>query len=250
MKVESIGKISSSDNKVIIVIPTYNERENLDLLIPRLFALDQRWRVLIVDDNSPDGTAQRLCELQKTYPNLFCLSRPRKSGYGSAYRDGFRFALENGFETIVQMDADLSHAPGIIPQMVAQMKDYDVVIGSRYVAGGGSAGWPVMRRGLSFLGNSFTRAMLGFSVKDVTSGFRCFKRKALEGIQVETTTSNGYAFQIETLDRICRSGFKVVEIPIVFQSRKRNESKMSFRICGEAFSKVLQWACRRIWTGR
>lgn len=250
MKVEEIADSSPAENKVGIVIPTYNERENLDLLIPRLFALDQRWSVLIVDDNSPDGTAQRVCELKKTYPNLFCLSRSRKLGFGSAYRDGFRFALDQGFDVIVQMDADMSHPPEVIPQMMAQINHYDVVIGSRYVLGGGSEGWPIMRRGLSFFGNFFARTMLKFPVKDVTGGFRCFKRKTLEKIRVETTTTNGYAFQIETLHRICRSGFKVLEIPIVFQSRKHNESKISFCICGEAFLKVLQWSCRRFWPVR
>ncbi len=228
--------------RVLVIIPTYNEVQNIALLLPQLFEIGPHISVLVVDDNSTDGTPQVVKNLCGQFSALFLLSRPGKSGLGSAYRDGFRFALERGFEVVLQMDADLTHRPVFIAPMLAQLSCCDVVVGSRYIEGGRTVSWPFTRWLLSQTGNFFARTLLRLPVYDVTSGFKCFRRKVLLEIGLETMDSEGYIFQVEFLRRTFLKGFRVEECPIVFEGRVFQESKISPGIFWEGFVKVLSWA--------
>jgi dolichol-phosphate mannosyltransferase len=232
--------------RVLVVIPTYNERENLPRLLEELLALPFNLSVLVVDDNSPDGTGRLAEELSRGEPRLHVLHRPRKMGLGSAYREGFAWALQRDFDRVVEMDADFSHDPRALPRLIAASAETDLVIGSRYVDGGGTAGWGALRRCVSRGGCLYARLILGAPVRDLTGGFKCFRRRVLEAIDLGKVASEGYSFQIEMTYRALKAGFSVKELPILFTDRRGGESKMSWRIFWEAIRKVwwMRWAIR------
>jgi dolichol-phosphate mannosyltransferase len=222
--------------RAVVCLPTYNERENLE---PMLRALGDRGvRVLVVDDNSPDGTGELADRLAKELDYVDVLHREHKEGLGPAYIAGFRRALANGAELVLEMDCDFSHDPGDVPRLIAAAADTDVVLGSRYVAGGGVRNWGLVRRFVSAGGSWYARVVLGIPVRDLTGGFKCYRRAVLERIDLDGITSKGYAFQIETTYRAVRAGFRVVEIPITFADREAGGSKMSKSIVAEAIWKV------------
>ncbi len=225
-----------------VVIPTYNERENIELLLTRILEYP-RFRVLVVDDNSPDGTGQHVATLAQHEPRLAVLSRPEKLGLGTAYIAGFRWALATGAQFIFEMDADFSHDPSYLPQLLAAAETcYDLVLGSRYVRGGGTTDWGFLRQCISRGGNLYAGMILGLPIADSTGGFRCYRRTVLETINLNTVRSNGYSFQIEMVYRTLRAGFRIGEIPIIFPDRRVGKSKMSRRIVIEALINV--WRLR------
>jgi len=229
--------------KTIVVTPTYNEAENLPKLVDEILSLGLRdLEILIVDDNSPDGTGQIADQLQEKYPRqVEVIHRQGKLGLGTAYVTGFTRALEKGAETIIEMDADFSHSPQSIPGLVDKIKDYDVVIGSRYISGGEvDPNLSLWRRFLSRAGNSYVRLITGLKVRDATSGFRCFKREVLQGIDLSRVRSTNYAFQIEMAYRCQRKGYRLAEVPISFRARSRGQSKISWGIIGEALWRAWQ----------
>jgi len=225
-----------------VVIPTYNERENIAELIQRILEMS-RFRVLVVDDNSPDGTAGIVADMAAHEPRVGLLLRPEKRGLGSAYVAGFRRALAEGAAYICEMDADFSHDPAYLPQLLAAAETrYDLALGSRYVPGGGTTDWGIVRQMISRGGNLYARAILGLPVMDATGGFRCYRRRVLETINLDDIQSNGYAFQIELVYRTLRAGFRIGELPIIFPDRRVGRSKMSKRIVLEALINV--WRLR------
>lgn len=224
--------------KTLIVVPTYNERENLPELIQRLEGLGLGLHALVVDDNSPDGTGQLAEELASQRPWLSVLRRPGKAGLGTAYVAGFRHALETGYEAIGEMDADLSHDPAYLPSMVRALEGADLVLGSRYCPGGGVRNWGPLRRLISRGGSLYSQLVLGVGVRDLTGGFKLFRRQVLENIGLDTVRSNGYSFQIEMTYRTLRRGYRVVEVPIVFVDRRVGKSKLSRQVVLEAFLMV------------
>jgi dolichol-phosphate mannosyltransferase len=227
----------------LIVVPTYNERDNVHGIADQLLAALPGTDILFVDDNSPDGTGDLLDEIAKAQPRLHVMHRAGKLGLGTAYVEGFTWGLERGYEYLFEMDADGSHDPSYLPTMLALAEDgADVVIGSRYVPGGGTANWGLGRRVLSKGGSLYARSVLGVDVRDLTAGFMCWRRSALETIELATVTSNGYSFQIEMKYRALQKGLRLVETPIVFVDRRVGQSKMSRAIFIEGLLKV--WALR------
>jgi dolichol-phosphate mannosyltransferase len=227
----------------LIVVPTYNERDNVRGVAERLLAALPGAEVLFVDDNSPDGTGPLLDELAAADPRIHVMHRAGKLGLGTAYVEGFGWGLARGYEFLFEMDADGSHDPQYLPAMLALAEDgADVVVGSRYVPGGGTANWGLGRRILSRGGSFYARTILGIEVRDVTAGFICWRRAALEAIDLATVGSNGYSFQIEMKYRALKKGLRLVETPIVFVDRRVGQSKMSRAIFAEALFKV--WALR------
>jgi len=214
-------------SRCIAVVPTYNEAENLPLLVPQILAQDPRLEVLVVDDNSPDGTGKLARELAASDPRVHVLDRSAKEGLGPAYRAGFARALELGADSVIQMDADFSHPPGNLPEMLALLDDYDVVMGSRYVNGITVVNWPIERILLSYYGNWYVRKVTGLPISDITGGFRCIRRSALEAIGVDRIHANGYAFQMELNFRFVKSGARIKEIPFFFVDRTRGTSKLN-----------------------
>ena len=232
--------------RAVIVLPTYNERENIESFLRAVRAVDDNIGVLVVDDNSPDGTADIARKIGEELGGVEVLQRDAKYGLGSAYRTGFRQVLDSAdsdaYDVVVSMDADLSHDPAVIPQMLAQIDSgADAVIGSRYVRGGGTTDWPVRRQVLSKWGNAYTRLLLGLNVHDCTSGYRAYRRSALAAIAPDDTSADGYAFLTELVRRLTRHGFRIVEVPIVFRDRVAGKSKMSGRIIGESMLLVTRW---------
>ena len=221
-------------SRCIVVVPTYNEAENLPLLVPAVLAQDQRVEVLVVDDDSPDGTGKCADDLALASPRVHVLHRPHKQGLGPAYRAGIARALELGAECVLQMDADFSHPPAMLPAMLGEIDHYDVVSGSRYVEGITVVNWPIERILISYFGNSYVRRVTGLKITDTTGGFRCMRRELLERIGIEHVRANGYAFQIELNYRFARAGARVKEIPFFFSDRRRGVSKLSWRIGFEA----------------
>jgi dolichol-phosphate mannosyltransferase len=220
----------------VVCLPTYNERENLE---PMLRALgDKGVHVLVVDDNSPDGTGELADKLAEELDYVSVLHRPGKEGLGPAYLAGFRRALAEGAELVLEMDCDFSHNPADVPRLVAATADADLVLGSRYVEGGGVRNWGLLRRIISAGGSWYARVLLGAPVHDLTGGFKCYRRAVLEAIDLDAIDSKGYAFQIETTYRALRGGFRVVEVPITFVDREVGGSKMSKAIVAEAIWKV------------
>ena len=220
----------------VVCLPTYNERENLE---PMLRALgDKGARVLVIDDSSPDGTGELADRLAQELDYVSVLHRPSKEGLGPAYLDGFRRALADGAELVLEMDCDFSHDPNDVPRLIAAAGDADVVLGSRYVAGGGVKNWGLLRRFISAGGSWYARVLLQAHVRDLTGGFKCYRRAVLESIDLDAIHSKGYAFQIETTYRALRAGFRVVEVPITFVDREAGGSKMSRAIVAEAIWKV------------
>jgi dolichol-phosphate mannosyltransferase len=227
----------------LIVVPTYNERENVREVAERFLAALPGTELLFVDDNSPDGTGAILDELAAADPRIHVMHRAGKLGLGTAYVEGFGWGLARGFDYLFEMDADGSHDPKYLPTMLALAEDgADVVIGSRYVPGGGTENWGVGRKLISRGGGVYARAVLGIDIRDVTAGFMCWRRAALEAIDLSTITSNGYSFQIEMKYRAHKKGLRLVETPIVFADRRVGQSKMSRAIFAEAMLKV--WALR------
>ena len=224
----------------LVVIPTYNERENIPNLLPRVLA-EPRLSVLVVDDGSPDGTGEFVAAAMENDPRIHLLRRAGKQGLGTAYVAGFRYALERGAEFIFEMDADFSHDPRYLPDLLhAAEAAYDLVIGSRYVAGGGTTDWGMGRRLISRGGNIYARLILGLAVADLTGGFRCYRRRALQAIDLSKVRSNGYSFQIEMAYRVQQAGFRIGEVPIIFPDRRVGASKMSKNIVGEALINVVK----------
>ena len=236
-----------SENALVIV-PTFNERQNIARIIESVLAQDPRIGILVVDDGSPDGTGALVDEIAASNPRVHIIHRPRKMGLGTAYLAGFRWALERDFEYIFEMDADFSHDPGHLPQFLEAARDADLVLGSRYRHGKVTVvNWPISRLILSYSANLYARAVTGLPLFDSTGGFKCFRRRVLEAIDLNAVRSNGYAFQIEMSFRAWQKGFRIVEIPIVFTDRTEGESKMSKRIVREAIWMVWRlrwWAIR------
>ena len=228
---------------ITVVIPTYNERENIQRLAPRILELGPAYRILIVDDNSPDGTGAVAEELAAAHPDrIQVLHREKKAGIGPAYVAGFRTAMAGDATLIAQMDADLSHDPADLARLVASIDGADLALGSRYVPGGRTVGWPIHRRLLSRFGGRYARAILGVPVADLTGGFKVWRREALVALDLDAVRSDGYGFQIETTYRLIKQGFRVVEVPIVFTDRVAGASKLSRRIVIEAMLVV--WKLR------
>ncbi len=225
--------------KISIIIPTYNERSNIKELIKQIFSFNiSDLNIIIVDDNSPDGTGGLVESIEET-TRLEIIHRIKKMGLGSAYIDGFKRALVLGADYIFEMDADFSHDPKYLPQFLEEVENYDLVLGSRYIEGGGIKNWNLGRRLISYLGNFYARLILNLSFQDLTGGFKCYKRKVIESINLEKLDSEGYVFQIETTYWAYKNGFKIKEIPIIFTERKLGKSKFNFKIFFEAFIKVL-----------
>jgi len=230
-------------NKAIVIIPTYNESDNIQKLIPEILKrTNGEVDILIVDDNSPDGTSDIVREFQKTNQNIYLMTRPKKSGLGTAYVEGFKFALSKGYEYILQMDADFSHEPKEIKNFLKKIKECDLVIGSRYKDGVRVLNWPLSRLFLSVFANLYTMIITGMPVRDATGGYKCFRREVLEAINLDKIRSNGYAFQIEINFKAYKKGFKICEMPIVFTDRVKGKSKMSKKIVFEAAYMV--WKLR------
>ena len=225
-------------SKAFVVIPTYNEQDNLRRLLEQVLQQDASLQVLVVDDNSPDGTGQLADELAASNSRINVLHRPGKMGLGSAYRDGFRRAMQLGADLLIEMDADFSHDPAILPVFLEQIKDYDLVIGSRYLNGISVVNWPLRRLMLSYGANWYTRLVTGLTIMDCTSGFKCFRRSLIELIDLDRVKSDGYSFQIEMHFRSAQLGAKITEVPIIFIDRRVGQSKMSKRIVREAVLMV------------
>lgn len=223
-----------------VVVPTYNEAENIEALVTELLALPQSPWIIVVDDNSPDGTDAILDRLGAASERVIPIHRPGKLGLGTAHIAGFKRALEIGSEFILSMDADFSHSPRYVPGLLGRMADADLCIGSRYVRGGGAAGCSRARVALSRWANMFARALLGLQATDCTAGFRCYRRDVLESIDLDSIFSNGYSFLIELLHRAQQRGFRVAEVPILFENRRRGTSKISRKEIAKAMYTVLR----------
>ncbi|QWV96279.1 polyprenol monophosphomannose synthase [Geomonas nitrogeniifigens] len=225
-------------SKPIVVIPTYNERDNLEKLVRQVLALDPALELLVVDDNSPDGTGELAERLAAETGRVFVLHRSGKLGLGSAYRQGFAKALAMGADLVVQMDADFSHDPAMIPYFFEETRNADLVIGSRYLNGVSVVNWPLRRLMLSYFASVYTRVITGLNISDCTSGFKCFRAEALKAIDLSNIRSDGYSFQIEMSYRCKEKGFRISEVPIIFIDRHAGTSKMSKKIVREAVLMV------------
>jgi dolichol-phosphate mannosyltransferase len=232
--------------RVLVVIPTYEERDNIGPVLSRLHDAVPEADVLVVDDGSPDGTGELADELAAADSRVRVLHRDSKSGLGSAYLAGFAAALRDGYEVVVEMDADGSHPPEDLPALLGALADADVVLGSRYVSGGTVRNWPAHRQLLSRGANLYSRLALGVPIKDITAGFRVFRRQVLEELDLDQVASQGYCFQIDMAWRAVRAGFRVREVPITFTERERGASKMSGEIVFEAFWRVARWGTDRM----
>ena len=231
---------------VWVILPTYNEAENLERIVGAVLErLPDSRHILIVDDNSPDGTGEIADRLAESNDDVSVLHRRHKQGLGPAYLAGFRVALDSGAQRVVEMDADFSHDPSYLPQLIEATESADLAIGSRYVPGGGVTEWGAVRRFISRGGSAYARAALGLPIRDLTGGFKCFRRAVLEAIELDTIQARGYAFQVETTFRAIQAGFKVVEVPIVFKDRRVGTSKMSRSIVAEAIWRVPAMRFRR-----
>ena len=228
--------------KILIIIPTYNELENLPRLLTEVLSKDNNIDMLFIDDNSPDGTAKFIENEQKNNNRIHLIKRQSKQGLGTAYIVGFKFALQRDYEVIFEMDADFSHDPNEIPRFLEEIKNSDVVLGSRYKNGVNVINWPMRRLLLSWFANIYTRVITGMPLHDATGGFKCFKREVLEAIDLNRVKSNGYAFQIEMNFKAWKKGFNIKEIPIIFVDRVKGSSKMSKKIVREAVFMV--WKLR------
>ena len=228
--------------KSLVIVPTFNERDSIQEVAGRLFAAaPEGVELLVIDDGSPDGTADVVKQMASERPGMHLIQRAGKQGLGTAYVTGFRWAIERGYDAVVEMDADLSHNPADVPRLLQRLADADLVIGSRYIPGGRVENWSRVRRALSAGGNLYARMWLGFGVKDSTSGFRAYDTANLQRLDLSTLRSEGYAFQIEMTRRIHRGGGRIVEVPITFVEREHGQSKMSRNIVAEAMLRVTRW---------
>jgi dolichol-phosphate mannosyltransferase len=221
-------------SKVLVVIPTFNEAENIPRIIPAVLSRGRNIEVLIVDDASPDGTAGLVRGMMNGDSRVHLIERQGKMGLGTAYVAGFTYAIQHSYDFIFEMDADFSHSPEEIPNFLEKIQDYDLVLGSRYIQGVRVLNWPIQRLLLSYMANVYTRIITGLPLHDATGGFKCYRRNVLEAIGLDRIKSNGYAFQIEMSYRAWKKGFRIAEIPIVFLDRRSGVSKMSKRIMYEA----------------
>jgi len=231
--------------KALILLPTYNEKENIEQIIPAILEQDDRLFILVIDDNSPDGTGKIADRIASENPRVMVLHREKKEGLGQAYIAGFKWALERDYDYIFEMDADFSHDPKYLSDFLDSIRENDIVLGSRYISGVNVVNWPIMRLLLSYYANVYTRIVTGLPLRDATGGFKCFRRKVLESINLDDVRSNGYSFQIEMSMRAHKKGFKIKEIPIIFYDRTAGVSKMSKGIVREAI--VMVWRLR-IWS--
>lgn len=230
------------NEKSLVIIPTYNELDNIKLIVPDLLGRYDNLDILVVDDNSPDGTGIVIRELAENNDRIKLIVRERKMGLGTAYIEGFKYALKNDYDYVFEMDADYSHDPKEISKFLNATTNYDLVLGSRYIDGVNVVNWPMKRLLLSYFANIYTRLITGLPIRDATGGFKCFKRKVLESVDFNDVKSNGYAFQIEMTYKAWRKGFKIGEIPIIFVDRTMGHSKMSKKIVREAV--VMVWKLR------
>ncbi len=228
--------------RTLICMPTYNEAENLRPILQAIHNVVPEVHILVIDDNSPDGTGDIADEVAERDERVHVLHRTEKAGLGKAYIAGFRWALEHDYERILEMDADFSHQPKYLPEMIGQLDDYDVVVGSRYVAGGGTEDWGALRKLISRGGGFYSRTILGIDVQDLTAGFVAWRREVLEDLALDDVEASGYVFQIELKYRAFKKGYKILEVPIVFPDRIAGESKMTPDIAAEALWRV--WKIR------
>ena len=234
-----MNEILATPERALVVMPTYNEIENISKILPEVLKQGDQFDILVVDDNSPDGTAEQVKRLQEQYGSrVHLMQRPGKMGLGTAYVAGFKYALERDFAYVIEMDADFSHSPTVLPQFLKAIQDADLVLGSRYIKGVNVINWPLQRLLLSYGASIYTRTITGLPIKDPTGGFKCFRRRVLEAIDLDRVHSNGYSFQIEMTFRAWLKDFKVKEIPIIFTERADGKSKMSSKIVREAMWMV------------
>lgn len=233
--------------QVLVVIPTYNERDNIGKIVKRLHTALPDVHVLVVDDGSPDGTGQLADEMAAADDRVHVMHRTEKAGLGAAYVAGFQWALDRNYGVICEMDADGSHAPEDLPRVLAALEDADLSIGSRYVPGGSTVNWPFQRKALSWMANFYARVALGTKIKDITAGFRAYRRTVLEKLPLDEIASRGYCFQIDLAFRTALAGFEVVEVPITFTEREVGQSKMSGSVVREAIVLVGLWGLKRRW---
>ncbi len=237
--------MSTADlGRVLMVIPTYNEHDNLEWIVGRVRAATPDVDVLVVDDGSPDGTGELADTIAAADPQVSVLHRAEKTGLGAAYLHGFQVALQRGYDVVGEMDADGSHQPEQLPLLLAALRHADLVIGSRWVPGGSVVNWPFSRKVLSVGGNVYARVLLGIPLRDVTAGFRLFRRTTLESIDLGSVQSAGYIFQTDLAFRTVRAGLRVVEVPIEFVERVRGESKMSRDVATESLRRITTWGLR------
>jgi glycosyltransferase involved in cell wall biosynthesis len=234
-----------SDERVLVVIPTYNERDNLRPIVARVRSAAPMVEILVADDASPDGTGHIADELAAMDPAVHVLHRPGKEGLGSAYLAGFTWAAERDYSVVVEMDADGSHQPEQLPRLLQALSHADLVLGSRWVPGGEVLNWPASRKALSVSGNTYARLLLGLPLRDATGGFRAYRLSALEKLDLASVRSQGYCFQVELAWRAWRAGMRVVEVPITFVERQRGNSKMSGAIVAEALWRITVWGVTR-----
>lgn len=228
----------SPTQRALIIFPTYNEKENIEKIVHAVLPMDPRINVLIVDDNSPDGTGKIADRLAAQEEKVNVLHRQQKNGLGRAYIAGFKWAIERGYDYVFEMDADFSHGPEYIKDFLREIRSYDLVVGSRYISGVNVINWPMSRLLLSYFANMYTRIVSGLPMRDATGGFKCFRREVLEAIDLDEVRSSGYAFQIEMSMRAWKKNFRIKEIPIIFYDRTAGESKMSKKIMMEAVYRV------------
>ena len=231
-----------AEHKSLIIIPTYNELDNIKKLVPDVLKRYDNIDVLVVDDNSPDGTGKYIADLSTSNSRIKCILREKKLGLGTAYIAGFKYALQNNYDYIFEMDADYSHDPAEIKNFLTAIKNCDLVLGSRYLTGVNVVNWPMQRLLLSYFANFYTRFITGLPVNDTTGGYKCFRREVLEAINLDKVRSNGYAFQIEMTYKAWKKGFRIKEISIIFIDRMKGQSKMSKKIVREAIFMV--WKLR------
>lgn len=228
--------------RALVIIPTYNERDNIPVMIPEVLKQDSIIEMLIVDDNSPDGTGDLVEAIAQENPRVHLIRREKKMGLGTAYVRGFKYAIEHNFDYAFEMDADFSHDPTTLPKFLELIKDYDLVLGSRYINGVNVVNWPMKRLLLSYFANKYTKIVTGLPVQDATGGFKCFRVEVLKSHNLDNVKSNGYAFQIEMSFKTWKKGYRIVELPIVFVDRRVGISKMSKAIVREAVTMV--WKLR------
>jgi dolichol-phosphate mannosyltransferase len=236
--------MSSDAKRVVMVVPTYNERDNLEWIVGRLREAVPHVDVLVVDDGSPDGTGEVADRIAAADTQVSVVHRDRKAGLGAAYLHGFAVALGRGYDVVGEMDADGSHQPEELPRLLAALEHADLVIGSRWVPGGSVVNWPLSRKALSVGGNAYARLLLGLTVRDVTAGYRLFRRATLEAIDLSSVESTGYCFQTDLAWRTARAGLRIVEVPIEFVERVRGESKMDRHVATESLRRITLWGLR------
>jgi dolichol-phosphate mannosyltransferase len=232
--------------RALVILPTYNEIENLPRIVPQILEVDPDLEVLVVDDDSPDGTGKEADRMAEVNPRLSVIHRASKMGLGSAYITGFKYGIEKGFDYLFEMDADFSHDVKYLKDFLREIKQADLVVGSRYLQGVNVVNWPMSRLLLSYFANVYTRIITGLPLRDATGGFKCYRREALEAIELDLVRSDGYSFQIEMSFKLWRKGFRLKEIPIIFYDRQQGESKMSKKIVREAVWMVWRLGFERL----